>query len=229
MSGKLAIVSTPIGNLKDMTFRAVETLKNVDLIACEDTRHTRKLLFHYEISTPTTSYFEHNKIKKGEYLVKVMKEGKDVALVSDSGTPGISDPGFNIIRLAIAEGIPIVLIPGPCAFVAALVLSGMPTDSFLFRGFLSHKKAKRRKELEFLKQDKRTIILYESPHRLLKTLGDILDILGDRDIAITREVTKLFEETLRLKVSCAIQHFTKHPPRGEFVLVVRGIQGQSNK
>lgn len=224
MTGKLYIVSTPIGNLKDITFRAIETLKEVDLIACEDTRHTKKLLSHYAIARPLTSYFEHNKIKKGEYLMRLLKEGRKIALVSDSGTPGISDPGFNIIRLAIENGMPVIAIPGPCAFISALVLSGMPTDSFLFQGFLSYKKAKRRKQLEFLKQEKKTIILYESPHRLLKTLGDILDILGDRHIAITRELTKLFEEILRLKVSSAIQHFTANPPRGEFVLIIKGVK-----
>lgn len=222
MPGKLYIVSTPIGNLKDITFRAIETLKEADLIACEDTRHTKKLLSHYGIITPTTSYFEHNKVRKGEYLVRLLKEGKNIALVSDSGTPGISDPGFKIINLAIEKGVPITIIPGPCAFVSALVLSGMPTDSFVFQSFLSQKKAKRRRQLEALKDEKRTIVLYESPHRLLKALGDILGILGDRDIAITRELTKVFEETLRLKVSKAIQHFTTQAPRGEFVLIIKG-------
>ena len=220
MSGKLFIVSTPIGNLKDITLRAIETLKTVDLIACEDTRHTRKLLSHYQISTPTTSYFEHNKVKKGEYLVWLLKEGKKVALVSDSGTPGISDPGFNIIRRAIESGVPVTIAPGPCAFVSALVLSGMPTDSFVFQGFLSHKKAKRRRQLELLGSDKKTIILYESPHRLLKLLADILDILGDREIAIARELTKIYEEVLRFKASLAMQHFTKNTPRGEFCLII---------
>ncbi len=220
MPGKLYIVSTPIGNLKDITFRAIEILKAVDLIACEDTRHTKKLLSHYQISTPTTSYFEHNKIKKGEYLVQLLKEDKEVALVSDSGTPGISDPGFNIIRRAIENGISVTVAPGPCAFVSALVLSGMPTDSFVFQGFLSHKKAKRRKQLGLLSSERKTIILYESPHRLLKLLADIFDILGDRELAITREITKIYEEVLRFKVSLAMQHFTKTPPRGEFCLII---------
>ena len=220
MPGKLYIVSTPIGNLKDITFRAIEILKAVDLIACEDTRHTKKLLSHYQISTPTTSYFEHNKIKKGEYLVQLLKEDKEVALVSDSGTPGISDPGFNIIRRAIENGISVTVAPGPCAFVSALVLSGMPTDSFVFQGFLSHKKAKRRKQLGLLSSERNTIILYESPHRLLKLLADIFDILGDRELAITREITKIYEEVLRFKVSLAMQHFTKTPPRGEFCLII---------
>jgi len=222
MSGKLYIVATPIGNIKDITFRAVEVLKEVDLIACEDTRHTKKLLVHYGINISTTSYFEHNKIKKGEYLVKLLKEGKDIALVSDSGTPGISDPGFNIIRLAIENNIEVLTIPGACAVISGLVLSGLPTDSFVFYGFLSSKGAKRRRQLDAIKQEKRTIILYESPYRLLKTLCDILDILGDRDIAIMRELTKVFEETLRLKVSEAIQHFSNHPIKGEFILAIKG-------
>ncbi|MBU1147589.1 MAG: 16S rRNA (cytidine(1402)-2'-O)-methyltransferase [Candidatus Omnitrophica bacterium] len=222
MPGTLYIVATPIGNLKDITLRAIETLKEVDLIACEDTRHTKKLLSHYSIEKPTTSYFEHNQVKKGEYLVRLLKEGKNIALVSDSGTPGISDPGYKIIRLAIDNDIPIIVIPGPCALVVALVSSGMPTDSFVFQGFLSNKKARRRKQLGALKNEARTIILYESPHRVLKCLEDILDILGDREIAIARELTKVFEETLRLKTSSTIQHFTKNPPRGEFVLIIKG-------
>jgi len=222
MPGQLFIISTPIGNLEDITLRAIETLKKVDLIACEDTRHTKKLLSRYGISTPTTSYFEHNKIRKGRYLVELLKEGKNIGLVSDSGTPGVSDPGYKIIRLAIENDITVTIIPGACAFISGLVLSGMPTDSFVFQGFLSFKSAKRRRQLEALKNEKRTIILYESPHRLLKALGDILDILGDRDIAIARELTKVFEECLRLKASQAIEHFTKNSPRGEFVLVIRG-------
>ena len=222
MSGKLFIVATPIGNLKDITLRAIDTLKEVDLVACEDTRHTKKLLSHYGISTPTTSYFEHNKIRKGEYLIQLLKEGKKIALVSDSGTPGISDPGYKIINLAIENEVPVTMVPGACAFVSALVLSGMPTDSFVFQGFLSFKGAKRRKQLEGLKREKRTIILYESPHRLLKTLGDIYDIMKEREISIVRELTKVFEETLRLNVSAAIRHFSEKPPRGEFVLIIKG-------
>lgn len=222
----LFIVATPIGNLKDITFRAIDTLKEVDLIACEDTRHTKKLLFHYGISTPTTSYFEHNKIKKAEYLVKLLKEGKKVALVSDSGTPGISDPGYKIINLAIKNEIQITVIPGPCAFVSALVLSGLPTDSFVFHGFLSFKSSKRRRQLESLRHEKRTIILYESPHRLVKALADILNLLGDREVVIVRELTKVFEEVLRLRVSVAIEHFRKSLPRGEFIVMIKGDLAQ---
>lgn len=222
MSGKLFIVATPIGNLKDITLRAIETLKSVALIACEDTRHTRKLLDHYGVNTPTTSYFEHNKMKKGRYLVRLLKEGRQVALVSDSGTPGISDPGYNIINLAIKDDIPVTIIPGPCAFVSALVVSGLPTDSFVFHGFLSNKKTKRRRQLEALNPEKKTMILYESPYRIAKTLADILDILGDREIVIVRELTKMFEEIVRSNVSGALEHFIKRPPRGEFILLIRG-------
>lgn len=222
MTGKLFVVATPIGNLQDITFRAIETLKSVSLIACEDTRHTKKLLAHYSINTPTTSYFEYNKIQKGEHLLKLLKEGRDVALVSDSGTPGISDPGFNIVRLAIENGIHVVAIPGPSAIIAGIVLSGMPTDSFIFEGFLSPKPGKRRNELKALSQEKRTIVIYESPHRLLKTLKDILEVMGDRDVSIMRELTKVFEETLRLKASELVEHFTKNPPRGEFIIAIKG-------
>jgi len=222
MTGKLFIVATPIGNLKDITFRAIETLKAVALIACEDTRHTKKLLSHYGISTPTTSYFEYNKIQKGGHLLKLLKEGRDIALVSDSGTPGISDPGFNIVRLAIENSILITVIPGPSAIIAGIVLSGMPTDSFVFEGFLAQRPGKRRNELKALNQEKRTIVTYESPHRILKTLKDILDVMGDRDISVMRELTKVFEETLRLKVSESIEHFTKNSPRGEFIIVIKG-------
>jgi 16S rRNA (cytidine1402-2'-O)-methyltransferase len=224
MTGKLFIVATPIGNLKDITFRAIETLKSAALIACEDTRHTKKLLSHYRINAPTTSYFEYNKIQKGEYLLKLLQEGKDIALVSDSGTPGISDPGFNIVRLAIENNVSLTIIPGPSAIIAGLVLSGMPTDSFVFEGFLAKKSGKRRKELEVLNQEKRTIVLYEAPHRLLKTLKDMLDIMGDRDIAVSREVTKVFEETIRDRVSEVIKHFTANPPRGEFIIVIKGAK-----
>jgi len=224
MTGKLFIVATPIGNLKDITFRAVETLKSVSIIACEDTRHTKKLLSHYGINTPVTSYFEYNKIQKGEYLLKLLQGGKDVALVSDSGTPGISDPGFNIARLAIENNIRVTAIPGPSAIIAGIVLSGMPTDSFVFEGFLSPKPGKRRNELKALSQEKRTIALYESPHRLLKTLNDILDVMGDRDIAVMREVTKVFEEVIRTRVSEIIKHFNSNPPRGEFIIVIKGAK-----
>lgn len=214
------MVSTPIGNLEDITLRAVETLKTVDLIAAEDTRHTKILLDRYQIKTPTTSYFEYNKIQKTEYLLEKLKEGKAIALVSDAGTPGISDPGYKIIRAAIDNGIKVVPIPGPAAFLAALTISGKPTDKFIFTGFLSNKSAKRRHQLEKLKEEERTIVLYESPHRIGKLLEDILAVYGDVDVVLARELTKKFEEVLRNKVSSLIEHFNAHPPKGEFIVII---------
>ena len=219
-TGILYIVSTPIGNLEDITLRAIETLKSVDLIAAEDTRHTKILLDRYGISVPMTSYFEYNKIQKTEYLLKVLKEGKSVALVSDAGTPGISDPGYRIIRLSIDNDIPVIPIPGPSGLITALTISGKPTDKFTFEGFLSNKGQKRKNQLKKLKEEGRTTVLYESPHRILKLLEDILGIYGDIDIALARELTKKFEEVRREKVSAAIEHFTAHPPKGEFIVII---------
>lgn len=220
MSGTLYIVGTPIGNLKDITLRAIETLKSVDLIAAEDTRHTRKLTAHFGINTPLISYFEHNKLTRGPHLIKILKEGKNVALVSDSGTPGISDPGYHIIRLAIENDIPVTVMPGPTAFVAGIILSGMVSSKFIFEGFLSHKRTQRRNRLQEFVREERPIVLYESPHRLVKMLEDILEVLGDRRIACARELTKKFEEVKRGKTSELIAHFTQNKPRGEFVVVV---------
>lgn len=216
----LYVVSTPIGNLEDITLRAIQTLKSADLIAAEDTRHTRILLDRYEIKTPTTSYFEYNKIQKTDYLLSVLKEGKSVALVSDAGTPGISDPGYRIIRMCIDNNIPVVPIPGPSGVVTAITISGKPTDKFTFEGFLSNKGARRKSQLIKLKDEGRTIVLYESPHRILKLLEDILEIYGDTEIALARELTKKFEEVRREKVSASIAHFTAHPPKGEFIVIV---------
>ena len=220
MPGTLYIVATPIGNLEDITLRAVETLKSVDLIAAEDTRHTKILLDRYQIKAPTTSYFEYNKIQKTEYLLKVLKEGNSVALVSDAGTPGISDPGYRIIRMCIDNSIPVIPIPGPSGLVTALTISGKPTDKFTFEGFLSNKGAKRKNQLKKLKEEGRTAVLYESPHRILKLLADILEVYGDIDICLARELTKKFEEVRREKVSETIAHFTAHPPKGEFIVIV---------
>jgi len=218
--GTLYIVSTPIGNLKDITFRAVEILKSVSLIAAEDTRRTKILLDHYGIQTPATSYYEYNKIRKADYLLRVLQEGRDVAMVSDAGTPGISDPGYNIISLAIDNSIPVVAIPGACALIAALAVSGKPTNKFLYEGFLPIKPIKRINRLRELKELNITIVLYESPHRLVKTLNDILSVFGDVEIALSRELTKKFEEIRRDKTADLIEHFTTHKPLGEFTLVI---------
>ena len=216
----LYVVSTPIGNLKDITFRAVDVLKGVDLIAAEDTRHSRILLKHYDISTPVTSYFEHNKFKKGDYLLNVMKDGQSVALVTDAGTPGISDPGFHLIRLARENSIPVTVVPGPCALIGALSVSGLPAHAFVFSGFLPVKSAARRKKLTEFKSENRTVIFYESPHRLLKTLQDIADVLDNPRVVCVRELTKKFEEVRSGSCQDLLGHFTQTSPKGEFVLLL---------
>jgi len=215
----LFIVSTPIGNLKDITYRAVEVLKNADLIAAEDTRHTKILTNHYGITTPLTSYFEHNKFKKGEELLGLLKEGKDVALVTDAGTPGISDPGFHLIRLAKENDIPITAVPGPTALITALTLSGLPAHSFVFEGFLPVKSAARRKKLEQFKGEERTVIVYESPYRVVKTLKDMEEVLGDPEVVCARELTKKFEEVKKEQCSRLAALFMKSKPKGEFVIL----------
>jgi len=220
MPGTLYIVATPIGNLADITLRAIETLKQVDLIAAEDTRHTKILLDRYQIKAPTTSYFEHNKVQKTDYLLRVLKEGKSVALVSDAGTPGISDPGYRVIRLSIENNIPVVPIPGPSGLLTALTVSGKPTDRFTFEGFLSNKAERRRNQLKKLRDEKRTVVLYESPHRILKLLEDILAVYGDTELVLAREVTKKFEEIRRERASSLIEHFKKTKPRGEFIVII---------
>jgi len=220
MPGTLYIVSTPIGNLADMTLRAIETLKSVDLIAAEDTRHTKILLDRYGIKTPTTSYFEYNKVRKTEYLLEALQEGKSVALVSDAGTPGISDPGWKIIRSCIDSAIPVIPIPGPSGLLAALTVSGKPTDKFTFEGFLSPKPGKRKNQLKKLKDESRTAVLYESPHRISKLLQDILEVYGDVEVVLARELTKVFEEVRRERVSSAIEHFKTLKPKGEFIVII---------
>ena len=216
----LYVVSTPIGNLKDITLRAIEVLKSVDLIACEDTRHTKILLEHYGIKTPTTSYFQHNKITKGQYLFKLLQEGKSLALVSDAGTPGILDPGYHIINLAIKNNIPLTLIPGPTAFINALVLSGKPAHNFIFAGFLPRGSLARKNNLKELVKSKHTIVFYESCHRILKTLVDIQETLGEREIVLCRELTKKFEEIKRGPARDILEELRKNKPRGEFVIVI---------
>lgn len=220
--GILYLVGTPIGNLEDITLRALRILKEADLIAAEDTRYTRKLLTHYDIHTSLTSFYEHNELKKTSYLMNYLKEGKKIALVSNAGMPGISDPGYCLIKEAIKEKIKIVPIPGPTALISALTVSGLPTDSFIFVGFLGRKKGKRVNKLKALKEEKRTLIIYEAPHRIKKVLREIKDILGDRQIVVARELTKKFEEILRGKISEIEILFEEKEPRGEFTLIVEG-------
>ncbi len=220
-SGTLYIVSTPIGNLEDITYRAVKLLAAVDLIAAEDTRTTKVLLNHYDIHTPLVSYYSYNEERRIPELIAKLKSGGSIAVVSDAGTPGISDPAYRIIKRALEEEIAVVSLPGATAFLPALITSGLPIDEFVFEGFLPVKKG-RQTMLTSLAHERRTIVLYESPHRLIRTLNDLLNYFGDRDIAIARELTKKFEEIVRGKISFAIQHFTKNKIRGEFVLVVKG-------
>jgi len=219
-SGTLYIVATPIGNLEDMTLRAVRILREVDIIAAEDTRHTRKLLTHFGISKPLTSYFDHNKTLKGVLILEKLKDGNSVALVSDAGTPCISDPGYQLVRDAVAAGVTVVPIPGACAAVAALSVSGLPTDSFAFEGFLPNKGGKRREKLALLKDEKRLLIFYESPTRLMATLTDIGAIFGDRDVVVAREITKVYEELLRGRVPAILDALQGRQLKGEIVLLV---------
>jgi len=222
IKGKLYIVSTPIGNLEDITLRAIRILKEVDLIAAEDTRHTQKLLSHYDIHTPMTSYFEGNQYRKTEKLLERLKNGENIALVSDAGTPGLSDPGYPIIKQCIEEDIPVIQIPGATACIAAAVVSGLPLHNFAFEGFLSPKSGRRRRRLEELKNEERTLIFYVSPHRLVKFLTDALEILGDREIVVAGELTKIYEEIYRGTISSALKKFQCEKPRGEFTVVMRG-------
>ena len=219
--GTLYVVSTPIGNLRDVTFRAVEVLQAVDVIAAEDTRHSRRLLDAYGIKTPLLSYHDHNKERRAPELVARLQGGESVAVISDAGTPGISDPAFYLVRLCAQAGVPVSPVPGPTAFVAALVVSALPTDRFVFEGFLPAKKG-RRKRLEELVDEPRTIVLYESPHRLLKTLRDLYEHLGDRRAVVVRELTKIHEEVLRGTLAELIQKAEARKLRGEMVLVVEG-------
>lgn len=221
-AGTLYVVSTPIGNLEDITLRALRILKEVDLIAAEDTRRTGLLLKHFDIQRPLTSYFEGNELKKREVILSKLKEGKQVALVSDAGTPGISDPGFRLIQIAVENRICVVPIPGPSAVIAALSIAGLPTDAFLFKGFLPHKSKRRRDLLTQLEEVKETLVFYESPHRLPESLKDILETLGDREMVLTRELTKVYEEVFRGKVSEIQDRIAQRKLRGEMTLVISG-------
>ena len=220
MSGILFIVATPIGNLQDISQRAVETLSGVDVVACEDTRHTQKLLNHLGIKKRLVSYHEHNEESRSVELIQLLEDGKSVAVVSDAGTPTINDPGFRIIKTAIERGIEIVSIPGPTAFVTALAASGLPTDAFFFGGFLPAKKGERQRRLRELANLPATLILYEAPHRLVASLEDCLSILGDRDAVVARELTKLHEEYSRGKLSALLSQFRSQTPKGELVLLI---------
>lgn len=221
MSGNLYIVSTPIGNLEDITLRALRILKEVGIVAAEDTRHTRKLLSRYDIHVPITSYHDFNKYEKTEVLLAKLKEGIDIALVSDAGTPGISDPGYYLIKRAIEEDIKVIPIPGATALTSALSVSGLPTDRFTFLGFLPKKRSPRENALRLLSEIDHTIILYESPHRFLKTLKDLREILGERRISAARELTKIHEEVIRGTLSEVMDKF-KTRPKGEIVIIIEG-------
>ena len=221
-NGALYIVSAPIGNLEDITLRAIRTLKEVNLIAAEDTRRTRQLLSHYDIHTPLTSYFEGNRESKGKKLLARLKAGQSIALVSEAGTPTISDPGHGLVVQCIDANIPVTPIPGATACIAAASVSGLPLHAFVFEGFLSSRSGKRRRQLTELVEEKRTLIFYESPHRFMSFLKDALEILGDRHIVVARELTKKFEEIFRGLVSEAIRKFQETPPRGEFTVLIEG-------
>ena len=218
--GKLYIVGTPIGNLEDITLRAIRTLKEVDLIACEDTRRTQTLLNFYKIQTRTISYHEHNEMTRAPELIIQMEEGSSLALVTDAGMPVVSDPGFRLVHLAVRHSIPVIPVPGASAFVAALAASGLPVDKFRFLGFLPSKKGERRKALEELKDATRTLVFYEAPHRLAEMLKDSREILGEREIVVAREVTKIHEEFLRGTISTTLEYLKKRPAKGEITVLI---------
>ncbi len=222
MPGTLYLCATPIGNLEDITLRVLRILKEVDLIAAEDTRNSIKLLNHFEIKTPMTSYHEFNKVEKGPVLIEQLKDGKNIALITDAGTPAISDPGELLVQMAIEAGIPVTSLPGACACVTALTLSGLPTRRFCFEAFLPADKKERRRILDLLKNETRTIIIYEAPHRLKTTLAELFDTLGDRRITSCRELTKKHETCMLTTLSECIAYFDENEPRGEFVLVIEG-------
>lgn len=224
--GTLYLCASPIGNLEDMTFRAVRILKEVDVIAAEDTRNSVKLLNHFDIHTPMTSYHEFNKIDKGQYLVKRLLEGENIALITDAGMPGISDPGEELVRMCRDAGVPVTAVPGACACVTALVISGRPTRRFCFEAFLPTDKKERRAVLEELKTETRTSIIYEAPHRLVKTLQELLNELGDRKITVCKELTKKHETGFETTLKEAVPYYEQNEPRGEYVLVLEGCSRQ---
>ena len=223
MAGTLYLCATPIGNMEDMTFRAVRVLKEVDLIAAEDTRHSIKLLNHFDIHTPMTSYHEYNKVDKARYLVGLLTEGKDVACITDAGTPGISDPGEELVRQCHEAGIRVTSVPGPAACIAAVTMSGLPTRRFCFEAFLPSDKKEKSRILEDLKRETRTIVLYEAPHRLVRTLQELLECLGNRRISVLRELTKKHETVFLTTMEEALAHYREQEPKGECVLVIEGL------
>lgn len=230
MSGKLYLCATPIGNLEDITLRVLRTLKEVDLIAAEDTRNSIRLLNHFEIKTPMTSYHEYNKIDKAYQLVAKMREGKNIALITDAGTPGISDPGEDIVRICYEEGIPVTSLPGAAACITALTMSGLPTRRFAFEAFLPKDKKEHQAVLEELKTETRTIIIYEAPHHLVRTLQELSDTLGgDRRLTICRELTKRHEEKLQMTLADSLSYYEVNEPRGEYVLIIAGRSREEMK
>ena len=222
MAGKLYLCATPIGNLEDITFRVLRTLKEVDLIAAEDTRNSIKLLNHFEIKTPMTSYHEYNKIEKAYKLVEKLQEGKNIALITDAGTPGISDPGEELVRICYENGIEVTSLPGPAACITALTISGLPTRRFAFEAFLPRDKKERARVLEELAQESRTMIVYEAPHHLLKTLKELYEVLGNRELTVCKELTKRYENATKTTFDDVIKFYEDNEPKGEYVLVISG-------
>lgn len=220
--GVLTLCATPIGNLEDMTYRAVRLLTEADFIAAEDTRHTKKLLNHFDIHTRLISYHEHNKVEKGPELIRLLQEGKNIVLVTDAGTPGISDPGEDLVKLALEAGITVTSAPGCVAGITALIISGQSTRRFIFEGFLPMNKKEKVEVLERLKDETRTVILYEAPHRLIKTLESLYEVVGDRNITVTKELTKKYETVFKTTISEAIRYYNEEEPRGEYVLILAG-------
>ncbi|HEX2945111.1 MAG TPA: 16S rRNA (cytidine(1402)-2'-O)-methyltransferase [Clostridia bacterium] len=221
-TGTLYLVATPIGNLEDITLRALRILKEVDLIAAEDTRQTLKLLNHFEIKNTLVSYYEHNKIEKGNYLIQKLLEGKNIAIVSDAGSPGISDPGEDLVKLAVGQGITITMVPGPAAVITGVVVSGLPSGRFAFEGFLPMNKRVRAERLRSIREDTRTLVFYEAPHKLIHTLKDLKEAFGNRRIVLARELTKKFEEIVRCTLDEALAKYEANAPKGEFVLILEG-------
>lgn len=229
VSGRLYVVSTPIGNLDDLSPRAVECLSSVSVIACEDTRHTGRLLSRFNIKKPLVSYHDFNESHRAVSIVDRLSRGDDVAVVSDAGTPGVSDPAYRVVRAAVEGGFDVIPIPGPSALLSALVISGLPLDRFVFEGFLPPKGAKRSKRIEYLSSETRTIIFYESPHRICNLVEAILEILGDRELSVSRELTKLHEETVRGTASEVLDILRASKPRGEYTVVVRGLSKKESE